>query len=192
MYQLEVKRYLVEHQFPPADGWEVTVDLDAMERARGGRHPPDKKERARRAEDWLVTAGVRIGPHPEFGRADLVAVKPRVATVVVEVEGDSSRQKEQALYSALGQAVLLMRADGDTRYGLAVPDTPSWERQLAKIPAHVSDRLALTLWLVGETEVRKRNSTVSISPSMSGYGRNASRSPATARDSRVTSPHRIP
>ena len=26
MYQLEVKRYLVEHQFPPIDGWEVTID----------------------------------------------------------------------------------------------------------------------------------------------------------------------
>ena len=50
MYQLEVKRYLVEYQFRPADGWEVTVDVDAMERANGGRHPPDKQERARRAE----------------------------------------------------------------------------------------------------------------------------------------------
>ena len=58
MYQLEVKRYLVEHQFPPTDGWEVTIDLDAMERARGGQHPPDKPERARCTEDWLVTAGV--------------------------------------------------------------------------------------------------------------------------------------
>ena len=155
MYQLEVKRYLVEHRFPPADGWEVTIDLDAMERARGGQHPPDKQERARRAEDWLVAAGVRIGAHPDFGRADLVAAKPRVATVVVEVEGDSSRRKEQALYSALGQTVLLMRADGDTRYGLAVPDTPSWARQLAKIPAYVADQLSLTLLLVGETGVRE-------------------------------------
>ena len=39
MYQLEVKRYLVEHQFPPTDGWEVTVDVDAMERARAARAP---------------------------------------------------------------------------------------------------------------------------------------------------------
>ena len=155
MYQLEVKRYLVEHQFPPADGWEVTIDVDAMERARGGQHPPDKQERARRAEDWLRTAGARIGSHPDFGRADLVAARPGLATVVVEVEGDSSRQPEQSVYSALGQAVLLMRADVDIRYGLAVPDTPAWERQMVKIPAHVADRLSLTLWLVGKTEVRE-------------------------------------
>ena len=155
MYQLEVKRYLVEYQFRPADGWEVTVDVDAMERANGGRHPPDKQERARRAEACLVTAGARIGAHPDFGRADLVAAKPGVVTVVVEVEGDSSRQPEQALYSALGQTVLLMRADTSIRYGLAVPDTASWERQMAKIPAYVADRLSLTLWLVGKTGVRE-------------------------------------
>ena len=80
-----------------------------------------------------------------------------MATVVVEIEGDSSRQQEQALYSALGQAVLLMTTDGDIRYGLAVPDTPSWERQMAKIPADICDRLSLTLSLVGETGVRELN-----------------------------------
>ena len=154
MYQLEVKRYLVEHQFPPTDGWEVTVDVDPMERAKGGRHPADKQERARRAEEWLVNAGARIGSHPVFGRADLVAAKPGAATVVVEVEGDSSRQQEQALYSALGQTVVLMREDTETRYGLAVPDTPSWARQMAKIPTCVCDRLSMTLWLVGTTGVR--------------------------------------
>ena len=36
----------------------------------------DKQECARRAENWLVTAGARIGAHPDFGRADLVATKP--------------------------------------------------------------------------------------------------------------------
>ena len=154
MYQLEVKRYLVEHRCPPADGWEVTVDVDAMELARGGKHPPDKSERARRAEAWLVREGVGIGAHPVFGRADVVATRPGAGTVVVEVEGDSKKQPEQALYSALGQAVLSMKTAGDTHYGLAVPDSPVWERQLAKIPAHVRERLSLTLWLVGETGVR--------------------------------------
>ena len=28
--QPEVKRYLVEHQFAPADGWDLIVDVDAM------------------------------------------------------------------------------------------------------------------------------------------------------------------
>ena len=141
MNQLEVKRYLVEHQFPFIDGWEVSVDVDAMERGQGGQHPPDKPDRARRAEAWLENEGVRIGAHPEFGRADLVAAKPGVGTVVVVVEGDSANQPEQALYSALGQAVLSMKAVGDTRYALAVPDAPAWERQLAKSPAHVPERL---------------------------------------------------
>ena len=157
MYQLEVKRYLVEYRFRPTDGWEVTIDLDAMERGQRADSPPDKQERACRAEDWLRTAGARIGTHPEFGRADLVATKPGAATVIVEVEGDSSHQKEQALYSALGQIVVQMRPEGEIRYGLAVPDTPSWKDQMAKIPAHVRDRLSLTLWLVGETGVRKLN-----------------------------------
>ena len=123
MYQLEVKRYLVEHQFPPEDEWEVTVDVDPMERGKGAQHPPDKQECARRAESWLKNAGVAIGAHDDFGRADLVAIKPGERKVVVEVEGDSSRQKEQALYSALGQIILNMTGDGETRYGLAVPDT---------------------------------------------------------------------
>lgn len=155
MYQLEVKRFLVEHLFRPADGWEVTVDVDAMERANGGSHPPGKQERARCAEDWLVNEGVKIGSDPDFGRADLVARKPGAATIVVEVEGKSSKQKEQAIYSALGQAVFLMKEDGKTCYGIAVPDTPEWEHKLAKIPRHVRMRLSLTLWLVGKTAVRK-------------------------------------
>ena len=154
MYQLEVKRYLVEHQFPPSDGWQVTVDVDAMERAEGGQHPPGKRERVRLAEEWLVDAGARIGAHSEFGRADVVAMKPGSATVVVEVEGDAARQKEQALYAAFGQVVLTMREDGSIRYGLAVPDTPPWERQVQKIPAHICSKLSLTLWLVGEARVR--------------------------------------
>lgn len=154
MYQLEVKRYLVEHRFPPTDGWEVTIDVDAMERAKGRKHPPDKQERARRAEEWLKNAGAKIGSHPDFGRADVVAAKPGAATVVVEVEGDSKRQPEQALYSALGQAVVRMKVDADTRYGLAVPDTPLWEHQMAKIPTSVCERLSLTLWLVDKTGVR--------------------------------------
>ena len=82
----------------------------------------------------LRNAGVTIGTDPDFGAADLVASKQAAPTVVVEIEDDSSKQKEQALYSVLGQAVMLMKNDGKTRYGLAVPDTSEWERQLEKIP----------------------------------------------------------
>ena len=154
MYQLEVKRYLVEHQFPPADGWEVNIHVDGMERGKGGQQPHGKEERARLAEDCLKTAGAQMGAHPSFGRVDLVATRG-TKTVLVEVEGDSRKQKEQKLYSALGQIVLMMGADRNIRYGLAVPDTLSWERQMAKIPRFVRDRLSLTLWLVDQNGVRE-------------------------------------
>jgi len=115
MYQLEVKRFLVEHKFRPNGGWEVVVDVDAMERAKGGKHPPDKRRRAAIAVEWLISAGVSIGKHPTFGRADIVASMPGGETFVIEVEGQSSRQPEQAMYSALGQIVLLMNGESNIR-----------------------------------------------------------------------------
>ena len=154
MYQLEVKRYLVEHKFPPADGWEVTVDVDAMEQGKDGQQPHGKEERARQAEDWLKTAGARIDRHPEFGRVDLVATKG-TKTFLVEVEGDSKKPKAQALYSALGQIELMMKGDMKIRYGLAVPDTRPWKDQMKKIPRFVRDRLPLILWLVDKNGVRE-------------------------------------
>lgn len=57
MYQLEVKLWLITHRFNPSDGWKVTVDVDAMERARGGNHPEGKKERVKKAEKKLVELG---------------------------------------------------------------------------------------------------------------------------------------
>src|SRR5580658_2685406 len=45
MYQLEVKRWLVFHKFPAKDGWDVTIDIDPMERGKKGQgqHPDDKQ-----------------------------------------------------------------------------------------------------------------------------------------------------
>ena len=120
MYQLEVKRWLVHYLFPPSEGWCVRVHVDAMERAIGEQHPRDKKARVERAEAELSALGASIGLHPELGPADVVAKHPQHGTVVVEVEGQSSRQREQALYSALGQLVLLMRG-GKQRFVLAFP-----------------------------------------------------------------------
>lgn len=155
MYQLEVKRWLVFYKFPVTDGWDVTMDIDAMERGEKGQHPPDKREVAAACEVWLRAQGVKIVAHQLYGRADLVAAKGQEGTFVVEVEGDSSRQKEQALYSALGQVVLSM---GDPSpqitYALAVPDSEQWERQLQKVPTRIRDLLKLQLWLVSEAGVR--------------------------------------
>lgn len=154
MYQLEVKRWLVAYRFNPADGWKVHVDVDAMERGNGGQHPDGKAERAAAAEAELRAIGAVVGAHPVYGRADIVAAHPEHGCYVVEVEGHSSRQKEQAVYSALGQLVL--QADGRDHFLLlAAPDEPSWEKQLSKIPQHVRDRLNLKCVVVSKDEVRE-------------------------------------
>ena len=144
MYQIEVKAKLIASLFPKSKGWVVTVDIDAMERAKGGNQRPGKLQRVQAAEARLRDElGVTMGAHPRFGRADVVAEHPNLGTVVTEVEGLSSRQREQAMYSALGQLVILMRDFQDsTSYAIAVPDSPEWERQVAKIPAAVAERWA--------------------------------------------------
>jgi hypothetical protein len=153
MYQLEVKRWLVQHQFPPARGWRVCVDIDAMERANGGKHTPDKADRARAAELAIRELGARVGSHHIFGRADVVAEHEEHGLVLVEVEGQSSRQKEQAVYSALGQLMLQMNG-GNHTYVIAVPDEPNWEKQVRKIPQHAKKQLSLSCMLVSERGIR--------------------------------------
>jgi hypothetical protein len=156
MYQLEVKRWLVAYLFPVAEDWDVTVDIDSMERGEAGQHPPEKKAIAAECETWLREQGVKIAKHPLYGRADLVATKEGRGSFVIEIEGDSSRQKEQAMYSALGQIVLSMRDPSPTiRYGLAVPDTVQWETQLKKVPNGVRELLKLDLLLVSKDGVRR-------------------------------------
>ncbi len=155
MYQLEVKRWLVDHCFSATEGWKVTVDIDSMERGIAGQHPPDKRAIADECEQWLHDHKVEIVAHQLYGRADLVAEKEG-RTFVIEVEGDSSRQREQAMYSALGQIVLSMRdSSSQISYGLAVPDSPQWENQLKKIPPHIRCLLNLNLFLVSKTGVRQ-------------------------------------
>jgi hypothetical protein len=156
MYHLEVKRWLVAYLFPVAEDWDVTVDIDSMERGEAGQHPPEKKAIAAECETWLREQGVKIVKHPLYGRADLVATKEGRGSFVIEIEGDSSRQKEQAMYSALGQIVLSMRDPSPTiRCGLAVPDTAQWETQLKKIPNGVRELLKLDLLLVSKDGVRR-------------------------------------
>lgn len=157
MYQLEVKAVLVASLFPQSEGWDVTVDVDAMEQARGGTHPEDKLQRVQAAETRLrEELAVTIGAHDKFGRADVVAEHTERGTVIVEVEGESSRQREQALYSALGQLVLLMEDfDDSIRYAIAVPDSPQWEHQLEKIPLAAREQLRLQLFLVSQSGVRE-------------------------------------
>lgn len=132
----------------------MRVDIDAMERAKGGQHEPDKAKRSRAAEAALVEMGVTIGAHAEFGRVDVVAEHATKGSFIAEVEGTSSRQKEQALYSALGQLMLQMHGKGH-RFVLAVPDEASWENQMRKIPSHTRTTLVLSCVLVSEHGVRE-------------------------------------
>lgn len=154
MYQLEVKRWLVAYNFPPSDGWKVTVDIDAMERANGGQHTPDKAARTRIAEAALKEMRVTIGAHPQFGRADIVAEHQEKGLFIVEVEGISRKQKEQAVYSALGQLLLQMQG-GKYKFVLALPDEESWQRQMNKIPSYAKTTLGLSCVLVSEHGVRE-------------------------------------
>ncbi|MDP3773660.1 MAG: hypothetical protein Q8Q85_05270 [Gemmatimonadales bacterium] len=155
MYQLEVKRALVQLCFHPANGWAVTVDVDPMERAKGGKHHPDKAGRAAEALAGLQRLGAVLGKHALFGSVDVVAEHVRLGTRLIEVEADSSRQREQAMYSAVGQLLLSMKLESPrVRYGLAVPDAPEWIRQLRKIPAALSRKLVLDLYAVGDKHVQ--------------------------------------
>ena len=73
MYQIEVKRFLVEHTFPTADGWNVTIDVDAMEMGLGNQNPQEKRDIAAECDAWLRANDVTIGAHEIHGRIDLAA-----------------------------------------------------------------------------------------------------------------------
>lgn len=79
MYQIEVKRWLVFHKFPVGDRWDVTIDIDAMERGEKGQHPTDKQAIAAECEKWLRSQGVKIVPHPLYGRAVWLPTKKVLA-----------------------------------------------------------------------------------------------------------------
>lgn len=156
MYQIEVKYHLILREFPPQDGWKVTVDLDAMEMGKGKQNPPEKRVVAEEIRKLMDEQGVAIGPHSKYGRADVVAEKPGVETFIIEVEGDSRRQREQAVYSALGQLIMIMETDSDSiRYGVAVPDRPEWKEKLEQIPPDVRKALKLDLFLVAKDDVTR-------------------------------------
>ena len=156
IYQAEVKLSLVRIAFPPAAGWTVRVHLDPMELGRGGTHRPDKAERGAAAARELTALGVRVGVDEQYGRIDVVAEHREHGLHFIGVEGDSSRQREQAVYSCLGQLLLSMRGwGGSLHYAIAVPNTRGWHHQLAKIPREVRPRLSIDLYLVGDASLAK-------------------------------------
>jgi len=159
LYQLEVKLGLARFPFQASAGWRLTMNIDPMERGGGGRQSRGKAKRANEALRQLRRLGVIIGAHDLFGPVDVVAEHPRGGTRLIEVEGESGRQREQALYSSLGQLLLSMKIwSDDMAYGIAVPDTREWWRQLGKIPLELTKRLHLWRYSVGV------NSCTSVEP----------------------------
>jgi hypothetical protein len=154
MYQLEVKQWLVHYRFPPRAGWRVHVDVDEMERGEKGQQALGKSERARIAEAALRALSVTVGAHPVFGRTDVVAEHPDHGLVLIEAEGRSQRQKQDALYSALGQLLIQMSGDTAHRFVVALPDDEKWLAQAQKITAHTRSRLDLSIVLVSPHGVR--------------------------------------
>jgi hypothetical protein len=153
MYQIQVKRNLIKKEFPPEDGWTVTVDIDAMEKGKGKQQKSGKKEIAEKCLEDLRKQKVKEGAHPRYGRVDIVAEHQSKGVFIVEVEGKSGKQPEQSMYSSLGQIILSMHdEENEKNYGLAVPE--EWKTQLSKIPRNVCRKLNLTLYLVGDTEVQ--------------------------------------
>ena len=137
------------------------MHVDPMERGVGGKHSRGKAKRASEALRQLRRLGVVIETHKLFGPVDVVAEHEHGATRLIEVEGESGRQREQALYSSLGQLLLSMKIwSDDVAYGVAVPDTREWWRQLQKIPLELTKRLRLWRYSVGV------NSCTSVEPGM--------------------------
>ena len=150
LYQLEVKLGLARFPFQASAGWRLTMHVDPMERGVGRTQSRGKVRRANEAVRQLRRLGVTIGTHKVFGPVDVVAEHPHGGTRLIEVEGESGRQREQALYSSLGQLLLSMKIwSDDVVYGIAVPDTREWWRQLQKIPLELTKRLHLWRYSVG-------------------------------------------
>jgi hypothetical protein len=154
LYELEVKLGLARSAFPAASGWRLTMHVDPMEKGKGGKHPLGKVKRVNAALRELRKLGVVIGTHKQFGPVDVVADHERGALRLIEVAGESGKQREQALYSSLAQVLLSMRLwSDDVGYGIAVPDTREWVRQVRKIPTDLTKRLHLWRYLVGLNSV---------------------------------------
>jgi hypothetical protein len=154
MNQIEVKYHIIEKLFLPSVGWSVTVDLDPMEMGKGKQNPDGKRALAQTYRRLLENIGVHIGADERFGRADIVARHPEKGCFIIECEGDTRKQKEQAMYSALGQTLLMMSTqDAGIHYALAVPNSDEWRKQLSKIPKTVCRKLHLKLYLVSDAKI---------------------------------------
>ena len=154
MYQVEIKYQIISKLFNPKNGWTVHTDLDAMELGKGTQNNAEKRIVGEKYSSLLKSIGVLLKAHPEFGRADIVAQR-NDKTFIIEVEGLSNRQPDQALYSLLGQLLLKMKTNTEFyEYGIAVPYNSVLENQLSKIPLFVKNHLRLKYYIVGKDDIK--------------------------------------
>lgn len=155
MHQIAVKRHLIEQRFHPNSGWQVTVDLDVMELGKGVQNAEEKRRTAEHHRKWMQDNGVTVHIHKTGRRTDILASHHIHGIYVIECEGDTSKQREQALYSALGQ-ILLQMDDLTRRFAIAFPDSEAWTKQVLKLPKAVRDALRLTVFMVATNHVKEK------------------------------------
>lgn len=93
MYQLEVKRWLVFHRFAVADGWDVTIDIDSMDRGENGQHPFEKRQTAAKARVSEHKALKQLRTRFMVGHGPKELGNVMVKEILIDIE--FFRQKQQ-------------------------------------------------------------------------------------------------
>lgn len=132
------------------------VHLDPMEMGKGPQQSKNYKKInvSRDCIAWFKKESILIDKATGSGKIDLVAKKTDGHIYYIEVEGDSSKQTEQAVYSALGQLIFKMKQfDKKVTYAIAAPNSDTWKANLIKIPIEVCAKLNITRYLVAQNAV---------------------------------------
>lgn len=150
MYQIEVKYRLIKEKFNPEDGWSVEVAIDSMELGKGRFNSDDKRKTAQIYYEKIEKMGCLIKENDHY--LDIVATHKNGQKIIIEVEGDSSKQRSTSLYSALGQ-VLIKSENKNDILALAFPLNDNWAKQIQKIPNLTKKRNNLKIYLVNDNSV---------------------------------------
>ncbi len=138
----------------PADGWAVVVNFDVQERGKGNRPSLEKQATYAAVQDALLSDGATIGRDRDYATADLVARHARKRELwIVEVEGHSTGQPGDKVYSAVGQLLTRMRAGSGAKYGLAVH--AELRTTALKIPTQVRKLLDITIFVVAADRIEE-------------------------------------
>lgn len=145
-YQIEIKKYLVNHKRKHKLWKDIIVDIDAEEVGK------DDSLKKSQSDECVLHLNAFKGVNEyrtDIKATDILTKK----NYYIEVEGFSSKQQEQAFYSALSQIILRMKNKSDNIYGIAVPNTESWIKQVSKISKYIRSILNIHLFLVDKKDV---------------------------------------